>query len=314
MKTRRSISSPGARRISFTGFGLWDAREQSGYIGITQSANLWVERDDVAGPERIDPSHLPPYLRARPSTGLAFEFLDQPFLLDLGVEPSPPLVRGEAKTFIQIDLDQARSETTVDLQWVGGQVFEVELGVVDGLEVVSAGPADVIESSHLTNEAPGHGHDDSAPQSHRLRLRLTPLARDRNRVTFKLEGLQRIPAEGSMKLGLFTLGKTPVTASYALAAERGRLLELEDESGRLRRSDDVTDQYQGWLAGWPRTLSPKSTGSAALTLVGDGGSAYLPIRVTRQTRRLSRDTVLTAQVTARWVDSLERTTLTVPPG
>jgi hypothetical protein len=314
MKTRRSISSAGARRISFTGFGLWDAREQSGYIGITQTANLWVSATTSQGLRRIDPSHLPPYLRARPSTSLAFEFLDQPFLLDLGVEPSPPLVRGEAKTFFQIDLDQARSETTVDLQWVGGQVFEVELGVADGLEVVSAGPAEVIESSHLTNEAAGQGHDDSTPQSHRLRLRLTPLARDRNRVTFKLEGLQRIPAEGSMKLGLFTLGKTPVTASYALAAERGRLLELEDESGRLRRSDDLKDPHQIWPVGWPRPLSEKSMGSAALMLVGDGDSAYLPIRITRQARRLSRDTVLTAQVTARSVDLLERTTFTVRQG
>ncbi len=262
------------------------------------------------GLRRIDSSHLPPYLRARPSTSLAFEFLDQPFVLDLAIEPSPPLVRGEAKTFFQIDRDQARSETTVDLHWVGGRVFEVELGVAPGLEMVSAGPADVIESFHLTNEIPGQGQGEAR----RLRLRLTPVARESNGVTFKLAGLQRIPPEGSMKLGLFTLGKTPVTASYTVATERGRLVELEDESGRLRRSGGPDDQHRGWPADWPWPLAQKSTGSTALTLTGDGDTAYLPIRVTRQARRLSRDTVLSAQVTARSVDLLQRTNLTVHQG
>jgi hypothetical protein len=310
MKTRRSFSSMGTRRISFAGFGLWGAREQSGYIGVTQTMNLWVSAATSQGLRRIDPSHLPPSLRARPSTSLAFEFLDQPFALELCIEPSPPLVRGEAKHFFQIDLDQARSETTFDLEWVGGQLFEVELGVADGLEVVAAGPAEVIESSHLSNEVSVPLQTDPTQQTRRLRLRLTPLARDRNRVTFKLEGLQRLRSEGPMKLGLFTLGKAPVTASYALAAERGRSLELGDESGSVRRSSDRKDRLQDW----PRSLSPISTGSTSLLLVGDGDSAYLPIRITRQARRLSRDTVLTAQVTARWVDVLERATFSVRHG
>ena len=272
--------------------------------------NLWVSAAASQGLRRIDPSHLPPSLRARPSTSLAFEFLDQPFALELGVEPSPPLVRGIAKHFFQIDPDQARSETTFDLQWIGGQLFEVELGVADGLEVVSAGPSDVIESFHLSHQVSVPVHNNPAQQARRLHLRLTPLARDRNRVTFKLEGLQRIPAEGPMKLGLFTLGKAPVTASYALTAERGRLLELGDESGSLRRSNDRKDRP----ADRPPSFPPNLTGSTTLLLVGDGDSTYLPIRITRQARRLSRDTVLTAQVTARWVDLLERTTFSIRHG
>ena len=49
----------------------------------------------------------------RPSTRLAFEFLDQPFLLELLIEPSPPLVRAESNTVFQIDQDQAQSETSL---------------------------------------------------------------------------------------------------------------------------------------------------------------------------------------------------------
>ena len=51
---------------------------------------------------KVDIGKLPADLRTRPSTSLAFEFLDQPFLLDLGVEPSPPLVRADSKTIFRI--------------------------------------------------------------------------------------------------------------------------------------------------------------------------------------------------------------------
>ena len=122
MKTRRSFAAQVARRISFSGFPLTHAREQSGAIGITQSANLWVGATMSQGLRRIPAGELPTDLRARPSTSLAFEFLDQPFLLDLGVEVSPPLVRAESRTQFQIsDLGKARSETTIELQWVPGK-------------------------------------------------------------------------------------------------------------------------------------------------------------------------------------------------
>jgi hypothetical protein len=314
MKTRRSLAGPAGRRVTFTGFGLWDAREQSGSIGITQSANLWVTVTKSRGVRRIDPSHLPPYLRARPSTSLAFEFPDQPFLLELGVEPTAPLLRGETKTLLQIDRDQARSETTVILQWVGGRVFEVEMGVADGLEVVSAGPSEVIESSHLTNEAQPGGRGDSRAPARYLKLRLTPGARESNRVSFKLAGFQRIPQEGLAKLGLFTLGVPQATAAYVLTAERGRLLELMENSGGLRRSSALADQPERSSAEWPSPHSQTSTGSNTIMLSGDGDTTFLPIRITRQARRVSRDTIVTAQVNARSVDLLERTTFRVHQG
>src|SRR5205807_1467012 len=112
MKTRRSWAKAAGRRIAFGGLPMTNAREQSGFIGVTQSANLWISPATSQGLRQIGPNKLPLELRARPSTSLAFEFLDQPFLLHLEVAPSPPLVRAQSRSLFRIDRDDARSETT----------------------------------------------------------------------------------------------------------------------------------------------------------------------------------------------------------
>ena len=93
MKTRRSYSKATGRRIAFVGFPFINAKEQSGAIGITHSPNLWISATVSQGVRPIELGGLPVDLRERPSTNLAFEFLDQPFSLHLDVEDSPPLVR-----------------------------------------------------------------------------------------------------------------------------------------------------------------------------------------------------------------------------
>ena len=84
------------RTYTFSGFPLSNAAEQSGAIGITQSANLWVNVTTAQGLRRIDPRELPTDLRANPGTSSAYQFLDQPFKLNFAVESSPPLYRAEA--------------------------------------------------------------------------------------------------------------------------------------------------------------------------------------------------------------------------
>ena len=103
MKTRRSYSKAAAHRIAFGGFPLLHAREQSGAIGVTQSPNLWISPAVSRGLRRIETGGLPADLRERPSTRLAFEFVEQPFLLQLDVEASPPLVRTRSQTVFRID-------------------------------------------------------------------------------------------------------------------------------------------------------------------------------------------------------------------
>ena len=222
------------------GSRLSNAREQSGFIGITQSANLFVKPSTSQGLRPVDTDKLPADLRTRPSTSLAFEFLDQPFLLDLGVESSPPLVRADSKTLFRIDPDRARSETTIELDWVRGQLSELELGVAAGLQLISVGPPEVVESSHLSDEIVARG-----PGGPNRPARTAQDSSDAARSRLE-QGDSRAhgpPADlqprARVKLGLFTpVQATSVSASYALVADRGLALELEDDSGRIRRFSD----------------------------------------------------------------------------
>jgi hypothetical protein len=315
MKTRRSFVNAGARRISFTGFRLVGAREQTGFIGITQSANLFVKPSKSQGLHPLATDKLPADLRTRPSTSLAFEFLDQPFLLDLAVESSPPLVKAESKTLFQIDADRARSETTIELDWVRGELSELELGVAAGLQLTSVGPPEVVESSHLADDIHGGGSKGPNAPARVLRVRLTALGRDSNRVTLMLTGLQQISTDGTVNLGLFTPRKAiSVSGSYALVGDRGLSLELEDDSGRIRRSRDPFVVTDGPKSGWPWTSLRGMQNPTPLLLVDDGNSRFLPIRITRHARTVTQDTVLSAQVSRRWIDVPGRVTLVVRHG
>jgi hypothetical protein len=313
-RTRRPLPRSGARRISFVGFSFAGAREQSGYIGITKSPNLWVGPVAPRGLHRIDPSKLPSDLRARPATSLAYEFLDQPFLLDLGVESSPPQVRGETRTFLEVDSDKVRSQMTIDLTWLG-ELFELELGVAPGLEVISVGPAESVESTHLADAAAGADRGSLEKHSRRLSIRLTPQARDRNKVTLKLAAIEPIEARGSIKLGLFSLEETAaVTASYSLSAGRGLALELDDDTGRLRSSPETRSRFQSLPGSWPGMLLPREETSRQLFLADLGSSRSLPIRITRHARLVRHETALAAKVSPRSVEVLERTTISVRHG
>ena len=59
LKTRRPFSISAPRRISFTGFPLTNAREQSGFIGITQSPNIWLSPVTSRGLRGSTPASCP---------------------------------------------------------------------------------------------------------------------------------------------------------------------------------------------------------------------------------------------------------------
>jgi hypothetical protein len=314
MKTSRPLAGAGARRVSFVGFPFAGAREQSGFIGITQSANLWVTAATSEGVRKVDIGKLPADLRTRPSTSMAFEFLDQPFRLDLGVEPSPPLVRADSKTIFRIASERARSETTIELGWVRGRLTDVELGVPPGLELTSVGPADVVESSHLSDMIAAR--DPGATiRERRLRIRLTSPGRDANKVTLKLTGLQRIAPEGKVKLGVFTpIQAASAHASFTLVADRGLALALADDSGRIRVSSEfppATNKLEG--AGQWGTLQ-EDLDPSPLWLVDDDNSRLLDVNITRHARTLVQETLLSAKVSKGWIDLIERSTIGVRHG
>jgi hypothetical protein len=315
MKTRRPFANSGARRISLRGLPLVNAGEQTGFIGITQSTNLFIKPSASQGLRPVATDKLPADLRARPATSLAFEFLDQPFLLDLAVESSPPLFKADLKTLFRIESGRVRSETTIELDRVRGQLSDLDLGVAAGLELVAVGPRELVASSHLFNDSVNRGPGRSSEPARVLKIRLTTLGRDSNKVTLVLTGLQRLSALGRVNLGLFApLEAVSVSSSYALVADRGLAVEPDDDSTRIRRFIEPAVAPDGTRPAWPRTALGGDQSLAPLLLADDSNSQVLPVRIVRHSRTIAQETVLSLQATRKWVDVLGRAAFVVRHG
>ncbi len=316
LRTRRAYGRGPSRRIAFGGFVISNAREQSGAIGVIQSANLWVAPASSQGLRRIPPTSLPQELRERPATSLAFEFLDQPFNLDLDVEDSPPLVRSQLRTLFHLEADRVRSETTIELQWVRGRLFEVELGLGPGLEVVSVGPPDVVEAWNPTGAPSRRGAKAPAGEPRGLTIRLAPAVRDQSKVTIRLGGLQPLPRDGRVSLGLIAPDETAaVASSFTIAGDRGVSVELDDDTSRSDRPGSEAAFRAQEVVG--DRGSPPSGGSAsgpALVVEAVGSPRTLPIRITRHARSIGQETTVSAEVSRRRVDVLQKTRFSVRHG
>jgi hypothetical protein len=313
MKTRRPLPREPNRRIAFAGFPIADARQQSGFIGVTESANLWVSAMISPGLRRIYPSLLPLALRERPSTSLAFEFVDQPFALNLDVSPSPPLVKARSRTVFDVSTDLARSETTIELEWVRGRLFEVLVDVGPGLEVSSIGPADAVES-HLTTAASSSDSPGGELGPRRLQIRLKSLARDQKTTTLRLTGKQRIPDRDRVKLGLFRpVASASLRASYDLRAERGISIELDTGAGNSLKTGapelSVEDPFSNAI-----DAGAAGPGSALKLIAAESPDSELPIHITRHPRSITHDTAITAQVGRGAIEIIQKTTLLVRHG
>jgi hypothetical protein len=316
IRTRRRYGTGTGGRIAFEGFPVVHAREQSGAVGVTQGADLWVAPGSSPNLRRILPSQLPQELRERPATSLAFQFLDQPFKLNLDVEASPPLVRSRSRTLSSIDGDRARSETTFELQWVRGRPFDLELGLGPGLEVTSVGPPSVVEDWNLTGGTPSaRGPAGGAAEPRGLAIRLAPPVRDQSKVILQLEGLQQLPGSGPVNLGLFTPeGTTSVAASFSVVAGRGLSVELDGDATRSDRAAGAGFRVRDVPAERPSLSSDADPGGQALVVDAVGSPRTLPIRITRHPRSLREETVVSAGVSRGSVEFLQRTTFSVRHG
>ena len=230
LETRRPLATGTGKTLIFSGYPLTNASEQSGMIGITQSANLWVDLVYSQGLRRIDPRGLPSALLAQHGTSIALEFLDQPFRLELRVENAPRQYSADSSTILTLDADQVRNETTIDVQRVRGRLFEIEIGVSPELKAVTAGPAELIESTTPPAHEPAAGAPP-AQAERTLKLRLTAQGRDQKSLSLKLAGRQDAPTSGEARLGLFTpRGAVSNEASFSLYTGRDLTVESLDET------------------------------------------------------------------------------------
>ena len=114
--------------------------------------------------------------------------------------------------------------------------------------------------------------------------------------------------------GLLTARGNRGDALYVLAAGRGLSLELEDVTGILRLVPEIASRFQIPEADWLAAFAARPALPGTLFLIGDGSSKDLPVRITHQERRVRHETSLTATVSPRSVDVIERVAVSVRHG
>ncbi|MFO0888673.1 MAG: hypothetical protein U0790_05930, partial [Isosphaeraceae bacterium] len=310
LQTRRPVPAGSPGRFEFRGLPLANALEQSGAIGITPAANVWVNPTLTRGLRRIEPVELPRDLRARPGISLAFQFLDQPFQLGIEVEESPPLFRTETNSSIFLEGATARTESSITLHRVRGRLFGFDIALPPGLELVAVEPAELVETVIPAATASGPGKDEPVrPAGQVVKVHLGSAARDQKSLFLKVLGQQRIPEEGPVQLGLFApLGGIPVGSGVTVYGGRGLSFEALPEPG-------MTDgpPAGGDLASPPIVDRARTTAGMfpLATLRSRENLTQVRGKLVRHPRSLTSETSVVAQVSGQGMEVSQDTTIRV---
>jgi hypothetical protein len=311
MTTRRATPAGAAARVAFRGFPITSAREQTGVIGVVQGGDLWVSGAADRGVRTIDPRYdLPDDLRARPATVRAYQFTEQPFELDLLVEPSPPQLRAEARTTVVLDPTAARIDTWLDYQPVRGRQFEVTLGLPPGLQVETVGPEGLV-GSWQTGTLP------TSPLSGGLEVGLRLLAvrldprrvQDGGRFSLHVVGRQRLdPSRDVAAVGFVQpIGAVPVGGRVAVVTDPSLTAELSDPAAGAAGPSPLRPAVRTPPADWPWPAGRRATAAPALWLRYDESLAQLGLLVRAHPLALKTSTTLLVRVDRREADVQQET-------
>jgi hypothetical protein len=315
LETRRPLPAGPRRNLTLAGMPLAHAVGQSGAIGVTHAADLWVNVAAAQGLERIDPRDLPSKLAARPGTTIAFRFLDPQFRLGLSVEEAPPLYRASSRTNLVLDDDTARSQTSIEVERIRGRLFAVDVTVPAGVEFLTAGPPELIQSQSARKATQnGAAEAHTGPPAQVLTLQLTPLARDQKTFVLSLASRQRIGQEQDLRLGLLApAGGMAGTSVVSLFARRNATFEPEKGSGP--GDDGGTSEFRMLPTATP-AADGAGTGERVADAVfsSDQRPSWLRGRLIRHPRTISYETTVSAQVFAGRVEVRQDTALQVRNG
>jgi len=309
LTTKRKLSSQTAGRLSFHGFPLSHAKEQSGAIGIAQSGNLVISPTVGRGLRRIDPrTELPDDLRARPATSLAYQFVDQPFDLDLRIEPSPPLVHCDARTTVNLGAREAKVDTWLDVETANGRLFDLNLVLPKGLELESIGPPEMVESSQVS---------PVREEGRTVTARLTFRAQEASNFRLHIVGRQAIDPARPVSIALFqprdsTLGGGRI----AVLTERDLTVDIADHGQGPGLTETFRPASQEPPADWPWPDQPKGSAvkDPALWLRYDGSPAGLPLQVTLHPMTVTNESSLNVQIGRRGIEGRQETDFSVQFG
>jgi hypothetical protein len=150
LRTRRLIPIETATTLTFQGFEIEEAQTQSGLIAILQAGESGVRVETRRGVRKIDHrSELPASLRVRPQILMGFQYVDQPFDLDLTFMPAIPWEHIEARTSIMVEAAQIILDSWFDYRIQPGRPSRVEIEIPHGLSLELIGPPEVVESFDL---------------------------------------------------------------------------------------------------------------------------------------------------------------------
>lgn len=304
MTTRRPIPASGTARVSFSGFPLTSAREQTGAIGVTQGGGLWITGTPIRGLRQIDPrTELPAELRARPGTALAYQFSGQPFALELQIEPSPPQVRPEGRTTVMVEPGLARVDSWFDYLTARGRLYELTLSVPPGLEIESVGPEEVVGSWQISGLTPGAGPAADLGGLRLLTVRLLPKVQEGGRFGLHVVGRQGLESAREARVGLLRpLGVVSGGGRIAVLTDPSLTADVSEPGDGAPGGGVFRAAAQAPPADWPWPSGKAPGGPPMLWLRYLQSPGELPLRIAAHPRSVTHATSLQLRVSRREVE------------
>jgi hypothetical protein len=281
ISTRRSIPAGDSIQTVFRGLPLEGAMAQSGILVVAQaSPDVWVSGAPGRGLRAIDSRGEPLLLpRARPSLLLSYQFVENPFELELRIDPTPASARVETRSTVRLEGSTARLDSWLDYQVGRGRISEVRVTLPESLQLESAGPDSVV-ASHTTFTDPAAGG------LRLLVLSLSETARAAGSFLIHLTTRQAVGAIGPAEVALpqprdARLG----SATLAVFADPGEIIELGPTT-----AGTLFDRLTSAPAGdWPRPADqPDETPRLWLGL--RGAASVIPLVRTREPLALYEET------------------------
>ena len=270
-------------RFTFRGHPIAGARSQTGVIGVGRSESFLVGPREMAGIRRVD-------LRAdrlaavatRPEPWLGFEFTEQPFQLELAIEPNPPQYEVNAWSTIVVEANQARVTTKLTGRVWQGRLFEARVAVPPGLNYE---PGERATEGMTLRSVPGRATPGDPTVAPLVAAESLVATFDRSvgpgeTFTISLQGTVPVPTQGVAALGLFaipdaTIGSTEV----AILAGRDRRVEWPPgHPGRFVRLDAAASPSR---SDWPPgSWAAPGSGLAPTWLRSDQVESGVSVRFT----------------------------------
>ena len=309
LTSRRMLPAGATTRIGVSGYPLVHALAQSGVVAIVQGNDLWVSGTPRRGVRQMDPvTELPESLRVRPKTVLAYQFIEQPFELELRVDPSPPVSRVAARTSLMIEPGRLTNRTEFDYQVTRGRIFDLDVDIPAGLDLVRVEPPDLVASYRSLDSSSNGGGNRY------VQVRLTPKAVDSGSFRILLEGTQPIDASQPFQAQFFRPrsassqgGVIAVSTSRSVSIDSGEIAANSAEGSPFVPLEEGSPADWTWPGSTPFSLP-------ALWLRYDRLADSLPLRASVRPLQLNYETSLAATLDRSRLNLIQATTCFVRNG